>query len=101
MAKSVPQKLTSLGKIYAERNTVYGDDYVHAGKVLAGYFPRGITLKTPEDFRRFYMYVHMVGKMNRYAHCMARGEGHEDSLNDLSVYSMITQQTDETEEGRE
>lgn len=95
MAKSVPTRLHALAKIYQDRNAVYGDDYMHAGKILSGYFPRGINLKTEEDFRRFYMFVHMIGKTNRYAHCMARGEGHADSLNDLSVYGQITQETDD------
>lgn len=98
--RSIPRRLSSLGSLYDKRSSVYGDDYVHAGKILAGYFPRGITLKTPDEFRRFYMYVHMVGKMNRYAHAVARGEGHMDSLNDLSVYSQMTQETDDLAEGK-
>jgi hypothetical protein len=96
--KTPSQRLADLAKLYAERNKVYGDDYVYAGEVLKGFFPRGITLSTPEEFRRFYLFCYILGKLGRYSRAMARSESHADSLSDLAVYSVITQETDEMEE---
>lgn len=93
-AVTVPDRLRALGDLYSSRNKVYGDDYIHAGKILAGLFPRGLTIKTEAEFRRFSLFIYMLGKLNRYAQALSRGEGHADSLDDLAVYAQITQETD-------
>lgn len=90
---TVPERLAALGKIHQERGKVYGDDYKHFGKVLAGLFPEGLTLKTADDFTRFGLFVQMATKMNRYSRQFHNG-GHVDSLDDLAVYSQLLQDRD-------
>jgi hypothetical protein len=96
MAKrsTVPKRLERLAALFAERNKVYGTDYLHVGEVLCGLFPNGLELRTPVQFRKFYMFVYMLGKLNRYAQCLSRGEGHADSMSDLAVYAMMVQELD-------
>src|SRR5215813_2887986 len=96
MRKSSPsERLRALAKLYRERNKIYGDNYIYSGHFLSGLFPYGLLLKTPDEFRRFYMFVHMISKLDRYARAVSRGEGHADSLDDLAVYAMMTQETDD------
>jgi hypothetical protein len=99
--RSVPQALADLAKIHDERGKDYGDDYMHIGKVLAGYFPEGITLKTPEEFNRFALWFFQVSKLGRYARCMTQGRGHPDSLDDNAVYAMLLQRFDSAVKARE
>ena len=92
--KSVPNRLRDLGKIYEERNALYGDSYKEFGKLMAAMFPAGISLKTAEQFNRFSLFLHIVDKVRRY------GGGnmlrcHPDSLDDLSVYAQMLSETDE------
>lgn len=91
---TVADMLEKLGDLYRQRNGLYGDNYKRTGRRMLGYFPDGIHLRTQEDFNRFSLFVHMDGKMSRYAQVMLRGEGHVDSLDDLSVYSQMQQEVD-------
>jgi hypothetical protein len=91
---TVADMLEKLGDLYRQRNSLYGDNYKRTGRRMLGYFPDGIHLRTQEDFNRFSLFVHMDGKMSRYAQAMLRGEGHVDSLDDLSVYSQMQQEVD-------
>lgn len=95
MRSTVPERLSKLGELFLERHRTYGRDYEHVGDILMGMFPGGLTLDAPEKFQRFYMFVYMLGKLNRYSQCLARGEGHQDSLDDLSVYSQMLAELDE------
>lgn len=80
---------------YRERNALYGDNYKHFGMVMAGMFPEGLTLETPEDWNRLGVFVQAASKMTRYAQNFTRG-GHADSAHDLSVYAaMLEELTDE------
>lgn len=92
---NVAEMLEKLGALYRERNALYGDNYKRAGRRMLAYFPDGITLRTEEDFNRFHMFVQLDGKLSRYAEAVLRGEGHADSLDDLSVYAQMTQEVDE------
>jgi hypothetical protein len=93
MSDTVPKALAELGKIYAERNAVYGDDYKNHGRIMTVLFPDGLTLKTVEDFNRFSCLKEMVTKIARYAPNFQRG-GHTDSLDDISVYAQMLQELD-------
>ena len=93
MTKSVPQALKDLGKIYEERNAVYGDNYLHFGQVMMGMFPRGLTLETEDDFNRFALFVWAASKLTRYAQSFNRG-GHADSCDDASVYMQMLNEVD-------
>lgn len=92
----VPDFLESLSDIYRDRGATYGDNYLHAGEVLLGLFPRGLALRTAEDFNRFHLIVHIASKLSRYCQAFERtGGGHEDSLNDSAVYNMMLREFDE------
>lgn len=91
----VPDALERIASIYRDRNGTYGDNYLHAGKVLLGLFPRGIALETEEDFNRFHLVVHLASKLSRY--CMTfqlAGRGHADSMDDMSVYAQMANEFD-------
>ena len=91
--KSVPQALTDLGQLYEERNKLYGDNYKNFGFTLAGIFPQGITLNTPEQFNRFALFLNIIHKATRYGRAMPDG-GHADSLDDLAVYAQMAREYD-------
>lgn len=90
----MPDRLKALGDVYRERNKLYGNTYLEFGRSLYFMFGGPITLSTPEEYGRFSMFMHIVGKVSRYSQMVKRG-GHEDSLNDLSVYAQILQEFDE------
>ena len=90
---TVPEALAKLGEIYAERNAVYGDDYLHHGELMVILFPEGLTLKTVEDFNRYALLKDIMTKVARYMPNFTRG-GHKDSLDDLSVYAQMLQSID-------
>ena len=92
--KSVTQAIKDLARIHEDRRPLYGDDFLHVGEVMLGLFPRGLTLRTSVDFNRFVLLVHQVTKVSRYAQCMAKGQGHPDSLDDISVYAQLLQHFD-------
>lgn len=91
--KSVPQALTDLGELYRQRNAMYGDNYKHTGMILAGIFPHGLRLTTPEQFNRFALFIQLLHKITRYGRAMP-DNGHIDSLDDISVYAQMLQEYD-------
>jgi hypothetical protein len=94
--KTVGERLTDLGKIYDERGAAYGKDYHHTGEALAAFYPDGITLRTPREFRAFMIRCFMLAKLMRDAnHLVAKGTGHLDSLDDLAVYAQMTRELEE------
>ena len=93
MDKYVPEQLRAAAKIYEERNKIYGDNYKRFGPIMALLFPNGLDLKADEDFNRFGIFVQIVAKVTRYAENFKKG-GHEDSLDDAAVYSMMLKELD-------
>jgi hypothetical protein len=73
---------------HEERYSVYGDNFLHFGKTMKGYFPEGITLNTEDDFVRFNLFIQIAGKLSRYAQNFSKG-GHFDSVHDAIVYSAM------------
>jgi len=73
---------------YRERNKTYGDNYQRLGHAMHAMFPAGLTIKTPEDWTRLYLYFLTVVKMSRYATQFEVG-GHHDSTLDASVYAAM------------
>ena len=90
---TVPDRLAALSKIFEERAAMYGDNYLHIGTIMMGMFPYGLEVRTAEEFNRLHLFFHLVGKMTRYARQMPEG-GHDDSLDDTALYSMILRQFD-------
>lgn len=91
--KTVPEMLRAAAAIYEQRNKLYGDNYKRFGPIMALLFPDGIELNGGDDFNRFGVFVQMIAKCTRYAEQFSRG-GHEDSLDDLAVYTMMLQELD-------
>lgn len=89
----VVASLHAAADIFEERNKVYGDNFLHFGKTMAGIFPRGLKLETEEEFNRFCIFVQVVSKATRYGQSFKRG-GHQDSLDDISVYSQMLAEID-------
>jgi len=93
MVKSVPENLRNAADIFEERSKLYGDNYLRFGYIMLGLFPKGTDLKTPDDFGRMGIFTQIVSKVTRYAEQFEKG-GHPDSLDDISVYSMMLQELD-------
>lgn len=90
---SVPDALAKLGDIYRERNATYGNTYQNFGKVMKGFFPEPVTINTEEEWCRLALFFHCADKLARTASQLPGGV-HEDSQNDLSVYSQMLQEYD-------
>lgn len=89
----VTQQLENAAGIFQQRYELYGDNYKRFGPMMAALFPDGLTLKTPEDFGRFGIFVQVVSKLTRYGNMFTAG-GHPDSLDDTSVYAQMLQELD-------
>ena len=89
---TVPEILDDAKHTYEIRGAAYGDSADRVGPVLAALFPNGITLKTPEDFRRYNTLGMIVAKLTRYTTRPAIG--HIDSIHDIGVYSFMLEAQD-------
>lgn len=92
---TVPENLIKMAELYKQRNSVYGDTFFSFGKVMNGVFNgRPVTIQSVDDWNRIGTLMHVVDKLSRYGSNFDRG-GHEDSLNDISVYSQILRFVDQ------
>lgn len=92
--KSVPESLADLGKIYEERNKLYGDNYKHFGSFMKGLFPKTLVIQSEEDWSRLALLLHCATKLSRYAENFKQG-GHADSCDDMAVYAQMLKEYDE------
>ena len=83
------ERLVKLANLYTERNEEYGDAYQNVGKILEVLLPKFNICES--DWTRIAMTVFMVVKLQRYCHSFT----HEDSLDDLAVYSQLLNYFDE------
>lgn len=88
------ERLRAAADLFEERNAAYGENYTMMGGVMAAMYPQGLTVRTPEEWTRLMLQVHRVTKETRYSQNFGRG-GHQDSLDDLSVYAMMAAEQDE------
>ena len=93
MADFVPSQLNGKAELYRQRNALYGDTYKLQGEVMAVLFKKDQRLRTVSDHNRFAIFQTMISKVCRYASNFDDG-GHEDSLDDISVYSMMLKELD-------
>jgi hypothetical protein len=91
--KTVPEEFAEKAKLYAKRNAAYGGNYKRFGDLMMVLFPVGIELTNPADHNRFALFVHIATRLTRYAEQFDRG-GHDDSLDDIAVYSMMLKEVD-------
>jgi hypothetical protein len=90
----VPANLKQLADLYAQRNAVYKDDYKRFGRIMMEVLgPNPISLESADEVNRFCLFVHILGKVCRYAQNFKQG-GHDDSLDDTAVYSMMLKEVD-------
>ena len=90
-SKTVPEMLRDAAATYEQRNRLYGDNYKRFGDVMAALFPNGIELKNKDDWNRFGVFFHVVGKVTRYAVNLKAG-GHKDSAHDITVYAAMLEE---------
>ena len=97
-SKSVKQGADELmikgAETFRERNLAYGDSYKQFGPMMVCLFPKGVTLKTCEDFNRFGVLSMIGSKLMRYCNNFPQG-GHQDSVHDLGVYSFMLEELDQ------
>lgn len=91
------KRLKNLSGLFAERKKDYKDGYKRHGDVIVALFPNGINQSNPVDAARFSLVTCLVIKLIRYCDNFDRG-GHEDSLDDMAVYSQILQSYDKENE---
>jgi hypothetical protein len=92
--RSAADILCAAAATYVERHKVYGKNWPKIACMLQAMFPDGITLRTEEDFTRFYFLVSIVQKLTRYGNNFSNG-GHYDSALDISVYAAMMAATDD------
>lgn len=86
--KKVLDILGAATEIYAERSSVYKDNYKAVGRVMEAMFPDGAPkLQQREDYDRWHIFELMIVKLTRYSNNY--DVPHQDSLDDLLVYSAI------------
>jgi len=91
-SRGVRERLEALIKIREERGTDYRDNYLRVGVAMTSLLGE-VRLRTPRDQIRFSLLNHIFSKLSRYCILWDKG-GHEDSLNDLAVYSQILAEVD-------
>lgn len=90
----VSRELITKAELFEERHKLYGDNYKRFGDVMVALFPGGVQLRNQHDFARFGVLVQVISKMTRYCENFSRG-GHDDSLDDQSVYCMMLKEVDQ------
>lgn len=89
-------KIRESRQIYHE--PIFGGAYKQQGHVLKTLFPEYINLSNHSDLSRFTIISTITSKLIRYCNNFENG-GHEDSLNDISVYCAMLRELDEIEKG--
>ncbi len=90
--KTAADFLANGAETFRERNAVYGDNYLNVGRAMTGFFPKGLELKTEDDFNRFHLFMLAVVKMTRYTNNWS--VGHADSIHDAMVYCAMVESVD-------
>ena len=98
----VDVSLKRLATVYLERNSLYGDNYKKFGKLmlaLQDFVPGGsFPTETENDWNRLGILVMIASKLSRYCASYTAG-GHEDSLDDASVYEQMLNELDREKKG--
>lgn len=90
----VAKELQRKADLFAERYAVYGDNYHRFGPIITLLFAtQNLDVTSPTDMSRYGLVVQVVSKLTRYCEQFTNG-GHPDSLDDISVYSMMLKEID-------
>lgn len=92
--KDAAKILREAAQTFEDRNAVYGNNFLNVGKVMAGFFPDGLKVKSADDWNRLHIFLLQVIKMTRYVNNWQVG-GHPDSIHDNTVYSAMLEMIDE------
>ena len=91
----VVDELEKKARLYAERNKTYGSNYLRFGAIMKALIGEtALVVSSEHDYNRLGVFVHIVTKLSRYAENWHRG-GHDDSLDDISVYAMMLKELDQ------
>lgn len=85
--------LEAITDLYRERSLLYKDNYKVAGVIFKQLFPTGVNIETIEDYNRMAIWMQIINKVIRYSYNWDKG--HNDSLNDIAVYTMILKELDD------
>tara|TARA_R110000751_G_scaffold63356_2_gene130794 strand:+ start:345 stop:623 length:279 start_codon:yes stop_codon:yes gene_type:complete len=88
------KKIEEALKTAKQREEQYGHSYLIQGEIMKILFPKGLDLKTPEDFNRYGALNLIVTKLIRY--CNKWEKPHQDSIHDLGVYAFILETVDDS-----
>lgn len=83
---NIDNTLAEMATTFSNRNAVYKNNHVMVGRVMAAFFPDGVTLKTPEDFEKWSFFEAKIIKLTRF---VASDLTHEDSILDDGVISAM------------
>lgn len=84
----VAKLLEAAAVTFRERNAEYKDNSRVVGDVMLALFPKGVELKTAEDFVKFHLFELMIVKLTRYVNS---GLNHKDSIHDLGIYAFMVE----------
>lgn len=101
MPKKPNEILEDMAEHFAIRNSEYGGCYLRHGEIMKAFFPNGITLKTEEDQYQFSLFQVAVGKLNRIAASLEKGEFHKDSYVDTIIYLSFALERDDKNNQKE
>ena len=94
----VETELQKKAELYTRNNAIYKDNYKRFGPMVQAMM--GVTvLVTPDDYNRMGILTMLWSKLGRYSSTFSEG-GHDDSLDDLSVYAMMLKELDAEARGR-
>ncbi len=88
-----PEILSAAAETFAQRNAVYGDNYLRFGAAFLGLFPDG-RIPAIEDratMDRLQLMMQILNKLTRYAEQLHNG-GHQDSAHDIVVYAAMLEE---------
>lgn len=85
----VPNELRNMAELYLEKQKVYDSSYKDIGKIFDVFFPDGLTIKGTDDWNRIILLSFIMTKVIRHKHSFHTKVFQWDSLQDLSVYSIM------------
>ena len=85
---TVQEAMEQAAKVYADRQSQYGNSYKAVGQIMSILFPGGLTGNLL-NHTRLHLVGWIVGKLCRYAVSVRSGGNIDDSLKDLAVYAMM------------
>lgn len=90
----VVQELKAKADLYLQRNKIYGSNYMRFGPILSLILEgQKLDASDPQQMNRIGIFVQIIAKITRYGENFCKG-GHDDSLDDIAVYSMMLKQLD-------